>query len=188
MSTWAQHSQDSVHYLWCEWVGNTMTKTEDVKWWPVVHIKAAWVCWVNSLRTDTSRMRTKVMFMCGPSTVLKVSSELILTCGSWYWWDRKRNWENYWSVQRDFIYINFCKILLFEQGLILVTHACFVMWAGIPSYQVPWESHPGFLSLTTFLCDSRGHRSRGVRVGGRSSVSGNRESSWKALGRLPGTH
>lgn len=34
----------------------------------------------------------------------------------------QRNWENYWIVQRDLIYINFCKTLLFEQGLILVPH------------------------------------------------------------------
>lgn len=31
----------------------------------------------------------------------------------------QRNWESYWNVQRGLIYIDFGKILLYEQDLIL---------------------------------------------------------------------
>lgn len=124
MSTKAQRPQDSEHYLWCEWVGSTMAKMQDVKWCMMVHIKDAWVCWVSSIRTSTSRMRTKVRCSC---MVLTLSSEypqcLPWTVGCYVdGTEMQRDGRNYWNAQRNLIYINLCKILLFEQGIILVPH------------------------------------------------------------------
>lgn len=179
MSTQAQHPQDSEHWLRCEWAETTMTKMEDVKWWQMVHIKAAWVFWVNSMRANTSRMRTKVRCsLYGPYTVLRVSSALTLNCGYVDGIEMQKDRRNYWNVQRNLIYIKLCKILLFEQGLILVPHCllCDVCRNSKLS-KSPGEAtlHP---VLTTFR-DSRGHSYKEVRVGDRSSVSGNRDGSLK---------
>lgn len=112
-----------------------------------LHEFAGWILWEQTHPEWGQRSDVHAWSFHCPQSILRAYPDLwiVTLMGQ----KSQRNWENYWIVQRDLIYINFCKTLLFEQGLILVPHGLLCDRKSKPS-KSPGKATQDFV-LITFL-------------------------------------